>query len=114
MHVLTHTVETVPGMRWVNKGEVTYPTVYGPFPPTPHTHTKKNTTTTTLPKNHLFFVGGGQFASHELSCYLLLQEWLEKNAEEVKQVARAAYNRIPDKSLGLHRKGNGDPFPLFQ
>lgn len=26
-----------------------------------------------------------------------MEEWLEKNAEEVKQVARAAYNRIPDK-----------------
>lgn len=25
------------------------------------------------------------------------QEWLEKNREEVKQVAVAAYNRIPDK-----------------
>ncbi|CAK9022321.1 unnamed protein product [Durusdinium trenchii] len=26
-----------------------------------------------------------------------VEEWLEKNAEEVKQVAQAAYNRIPDK-----------------
>ena len=51
-----------------------------------------------------------------------LQEWLEKNAEEVKQVARAAYNRIPDKSLGstsvkrwfIYRRVNGEvpSFPL--
>ena len=41
-----------------------------------------------------------------ITCVLLLpmmssssfvQEWLEKNREEVKQVAVAAYNRIPDK-----------------
>ena len=82
-------------------------------PPHPtHTH-KKNTTTTTLPKNHLFFFGGGKFASHELSCYLLLQEWLEKNAEEVKQVARAAYNRIPDKSTWFTQEGQWRPLPPF-
>jgi len=32
------------------------------------------------------------------------QEWLEKNAEEVKQVARAAYNRIPDKFLARNQR----------
>lgn len=89
--------------------------LYTGHSPPPHTHTQKKTPQQRrYQKITCFLLGGGQFASHELSCYLLLQEWLEKNAEEVKQVARAAYNRIPDKSLGLHRKGNGDPFPLFQ
>ena len=78
---LTHTVETVPGMRWVNKGEVTYPTVYVPSPPTPHTHKK-------TPQQRRY---------QKITCFILGGENLHRTNFHVTCSSRSGWRRMQKK-----------------